>query len=125
MDTVFIKGLSISTIIGAYGWERQVEQLLIFNVEMSSDVRKAAASDDLADALNYAAVGDTIKDIVQSGQFKLVETAAERVAEHIMKEYGVSWIRLEVSKPRPYSGGHAAGVLIERRATSDPGEFAA
>lgn len=114
MDIVFIRGLSVSAIIGAYDWERQVKQVLVFDVEMAADVRKAAANDQLEDALNYAAVGKIIRNVVETGEFRLVETAAERVAERLMTEFEIPWLRLEAKKPRPYSGGHSVGVRIER-----------
>lgn len=114
MDIVFIRNFTVRTIIGAYDWERQVQQLLIFNVEMAADVKQAAATENLEETVNYSAVGKTIEEVVQKGEYKLVETAAERVAERLMKEYGIQWLRVEVSKPRPYSGGHSVGVCIER-----------
>jgi 7,8-dihydroneopterin aldolase/epimerase/oxygenase len=114
MDVVYVKGLTVRAIIGAYEWERQVRQLLVFNVEMPSDVRKAAATDNLKDALNYASACEVVKEVAEKGEFQLIETAAERAAERLMKEFGLAWVRLEVSKPRPYSGGHSVGVSIER-----------
>jgi 7,8-dihydroneopterin aldolase/epimerase/oxygenase len=115
-DTVSIRGLSVSAVIGAYDWERQVEQTLVFNLDLAADVHKAAVSDDLADAINYAAVTETISAVVRDGKFQLIETAAERVAERLMAEYGISWLRLEVVKPRP-AQGFSAAVTIERSAS--------
>ena len=56
MDTIFIRGLEVSAIIGANNWERQVKQTLVFDVEMAADVSKAASTDNLEDALSYSAV---------------------------------------------------------------------
>jgi 7,8-dihydroneopterin aldolase/epimerase/oxygenase len=114
-DTVSIRGLSISAVIGAYDWERDIEQTLVFSLDLAADVRKAAATDDLADAINYAAVTETIAAVVREGKFRLIETAASRVAERLMAEYGVRWLRLEVIKPRP-AEGFSAAVTIERSA---------
>lgn len=120
MDMVFIRGLSVSAIIGVDEWERLVKQTLVFNVELAADVARAAASDDLKDTVNYATVGDVIKEVIERGRFKLIETAAERVAERLMNDFQVTWLRLELNKPRPLSGGHVVGVAIERGTTTPP-----
>ena len=79
-DYVSIKDLSVPAVIGVHDWEREVEQTLVISVDMVADVRKAAASDNLADALDYSAVASTITAVVREGKFHLIETAAERVA---------------------------------------------
>lgn len=113
-DIVSIRGLSVSAVIGAYDWEREVEQTLVFNVDMATDVSLAAASDELADApVDYAAAAQAITAVVRDGRFQLIETAAERVAERLLAGFGLSWLRVEVIKPRP-AEGFAAAITIER-----------
>ena len=114
-DTVSIRDLSVAAVIGAYDWEREVEQTLVFNVDMATDVALAAASDQLADAVNYAAVAETIATVVRDGRFQLIETAAERVASRLLADFGLSWVRVDVVKPRP-AEGFAAAITIERSA---------
>ena len=82
-----------------HAWEREVEQTLLVSVDMDADVRKAAATDDLADALDYSAVAETIAAVLRDGKFRLIETAAERVAERLLADFPVSWLRLELRKP--------------------------
>ena len=113
MDTVSIRDLRVSTIIGVLDWERETEQTLIFAVDMVSDVAQAAASDDLADALDYSAVAQTVRDVVTEGKFQLIERAAERVAGQLVADYRLSWVRVEVAKP--ISGeGYTAVITVER-----------
>ena len=114
-DTVSIRGLRVSTVIGVYDWEREIEQALSFSVDMAADVAKAAARDDIADALDYSAVAQTVKSVVIEGRFQLIETAAERVADRLIADYGLDWVRVEVVKPIP-SEGYAAAIAIERPA---------
>lgn len=121
MDTVFIRDLEVSAIIGANDWERQVKQTLVFDVEMAADVSRAASTDNLEDALDYSAVASGIKDFVRGSEFRLVETVAERVAQLIMARYGVTWLRLELKKPRPLSGRHTVGVIIQRETPPSDG----
>ncbi len=113
MDRVSIRDLRVSAVIGVRDWEREVTQTLVVSVEMAADVRKAAESDDLADALDYSAVAQVISSVVRDGRFRLIETAAERVAERLLAEYPVAWLRLEVRKPIA-DGGYTAAVTIER-----------
>ena len=120
MDTVSIRGLSVHAVIGAYDWERDIEQTLVFNVDMAADAATAAASDQLADAVNYAAVAETITAVVRDGRFQLIETAAERVAERLLADFALSWLRVEVIKPRP-AEGFSAAITIERRTGREAG----
>jgi 7,8-dihydroneopterin aldolase/epimerase/oxygenase len=112
MDTVSVRDLQVRAVIGVHEWERAIEQTLLFSVDMAADVRKAAASDDLADAVDYSAVAETIVAVVRDGKFALIETAAERVAEQLLASHGLTWLRLEVRKP--ISDGYTAVVTIER-----------
>jgi 7,8-dihydroneopterin aldolase/epimerase/oxygenase len=112
-DTVSIRDLRVSTVIGVYDWEREIEQTLIFSVDMATDVAAAASSDDLADALDYSAIARTITTVVRDGKFQLIETAAERVAGHVLSGYPVNWVRVHVVKPLP-NDGYASAVTIER-----------
>ena len=112
MDTVSVRDLSVPAVIGVLEWERAIEQTLVFAVDMGADVRRAAARDDLADALDYSAVAATIAAVVREGRFQLIETAAERVAERLLADYQLTWLRLEVRKP--ITDGYTAVVTIER-----------
>ena len=115
-DYVSVKDLNVSAVIGVHDWEREIEQTLIVSVDMvpeTADVRKAAASDDLADALDYSAVAETIGAVLREGKFRLIETAAERVAGRLLADFGLSWLRLELRKPIT-TGGYIAIITLER-----------
>jgi 7,8-dihydroneopterin aldolase/epimerase/oxygenase len=113
MDLVSVRDLPVPAVIGVHDWEREITQTLVFSVDLAADVRTAAQNDDLADALDYSAVARTIASVVQEGRFQLIETAAERVADRLLAEHPVTWLRLEVRKPIA-SGGYTAAVTIER-----------
>ena len=53
MDIIFLRDLKIETVVGIYDWERQIKQTVILDLEMATNVSKAAASDKIEDALNY------------------------------------------------------------------------
>jgi len=98
-DLVSVRDLAVAAVIGVHPWEREIEQTLVVSVEMAADVRKAASSDDLADALDYSAVAETIAAVLREGKFRLIETAAERVAGRLLADFPLSWLRLELRKP--------------------------
>lgn len=112
-DTVSIRDLRVSAVIGVYDWERQIEQTLVFGVDMAADAAAAAARDDIADALDYSAVAQTVRSVVIDGKFQLIETAAERVAQRLLTDHRLAWVRVEVAKPLP-GEGYTAAVAIER-----------
>lgn len=112
-DTVSLRDLRVSAVIGVYDWERETEQTLVFAVDMAADVAAAAVSDDIAAALDYSAVAQTVAGVVTAGKFQLIETAAERVAERLRTDYRLDWVRVEVAKPLP-GLGYTAVVTIER-----------
>jgi dihydroneopterin aldolase len=112
-DYVSVKDLSVPAVIGVHDWEREIEQTLLFSVDMVADVRKAAASDNLADALDYSAVASTIAAVVREGKFRLIETAAERVAERLLADFPVTRLRLELRKPIA-ADAYTAAITIER-----------
>lgn len=114
MDIVFIEDLRIDTVIGIYDWERRVRQTLSFDIEMAFDNTKPAASDDIADTLNYKDVSKRLIAYVSESNVGLVETLAERCAAIIRDEFGVAWVRLKLSKPGAVRGAKAVGVCIER-----------
>lgn len=119
MDHVFIEGLEIDALIGIYDWERRVRQTLVFDIEMAFDNRVPAATDDIADTLNYKAVSKRVIAYVKASEFGLVETLAERVAQIILDEFGVRRLRLKLSKPGAVRGARAVGVVIERSRPAD------
>lgn len=81
---------------------------------MGFDNRIPAASDDIADTLNYKAVSKRLIEFVQQSEFGLVETLAERCAAIVLDEFQVQWLRLKLSKPGAVRGAQAVGVIIER-----------
>ena len=114
MDIVFINDLRIETIIGIYDWERRVKQTVSLDLEMAADIRAAAATDAIEDTLNYKAVAKRLIAFVGESRFQLVETLAEKVADIVLAEFDVKWLKLTVHKPGAVRGSRDVGVIIER-----------
>lgn len=114
MDIVYIRDLKIDTVIGIFEWERRIRQTVSIDLEMATDIRKAAASDNISDALDYKSVAKRLISFVEGSEFLLVETLAEKIAAIVREEFGVPWLRLRLSKPGAVRGAKDVGVLIER-----------
>lgn len=114
MDIVFIRGLQIETVIGIYDWERRVRQPVVIDLELGADLRRAAASEAIEDALDYHAISVRLQQFVGEGQFRLVEALAEQCATLLQKEFGVTWLRLRLAKPTAIAAAVEVGVVIER-----------
>lgn len=114
MDRVVIEQLQVFATIGVYDWEQRIKQKLLFDLEMAHDNRPAAGTDNLALALDYAAVAEVITEFAQSQRFALIETMAEQVAALLMKKFEIPWLRLKLSKPGAVVNAMSVGVIIER-----------
>ena len=114
MDKIFLRELKVDTIIGIWDWERKIRQTVIIDLEMSADIARAAASDDIEDTLNYKGVAKRVQQFVGESSFQLVETLAERIAGIIRDEFDVAWVRVQVHKPGAIRGSRDVGIDIER-----------
>ncbi|PCJ50338.1 MAG: dihydroneopterin aldolase [Gammaproteobacteria bacterium] len=114
-DIVYIRDLQVETIIGIYDWERKIKQTVSIDIEMATDIAKAAKSDNIEDALNYKAVGKRIIKLVADSEYQLIETMVETIAQIVLKEFNVNWLRLRVSKPGALRGAKDVGIVIERQ----------
>ena len=113
-DIVFIQGLRIDGLIGVYAHERTARRPLVFDIEMRFDTRAAAASDQLADALDYHAVSMRLVEFAGESRFQLVETLAERCAASLPGEFGATGVRLKLAKPGAFEGAATVGVVLAR-----------
>lgn len=114
MDIVYIEGLKADAVIGVYDWEREIRQTLVLDLELASDNRAAAATDGISDAVDYDAISKRILAYVQTSEFELIETLAERVADIVLTEFNIPWLRLKLGKPGAVAEASDVGVIIER-----------
>lgn len=113
-DLVFIEDLRIQTVIGVFDWEREITQTISLDLQMAFDIKTAAASDDIADTLDYKSVSKRLIQFVEGSEFQLVEALAEHCATIVLDEFPVSWVHLKLSKPGAVRGSSAVGVIIDR-----------
>ena len=116
MDTIFITDLRIDTRIGVYEWEKHVKQSVLINIEIAMPHSRAGASDDFADALDYAAVVGRVQEFVTDHPHRLLERLAEAIATLILEEFHAPWVQVRLAKIAPLPGVKQLGVRIERGA---------
>lgn len=114
MDKIFLNDLKIDTFIGIYDWEKETLQTLEFDLEIDWDIRAAAASDDIADTLNYGDIAQTVVNFVEASRYQLIETLAEDLCGLLLKEYPIPKLKLTLSKPVALHGQNTAKIVIER-----------
>ncbi len=114
MDTIFLRDLRVETIVGVWDWERKIRQTVSIDLEMATDIRRAAASDSLDDTLNYKLVAKRVQQFVAESSFQLVETLAENIAEVVLNDFDVPWVEVRVNKPGAIRGARDVGVKIRR-----------
>lgn len=114
MDIIYLRDLRIDTVIGIYDWERRMKQTVVLDIEMATDIREAANSDNIEHTLNYKDVAKRIMTFVGESEFELVEALAEKIAEIILTEFNTSWVKLSLNKKGAVRGVRDVGVIIER-----------
>ncbi len=114
MDIVYIKGLKAETVIGIYDWEREIRQQVTLDLEMGTDIRAAAATEDVANTLNYKSIADRLLAFIEASEFQLVETMAEEIATLVLKEFPVAGLKLRLGKPGAVPAAEDVGVVIRR-----------
>ena len=115
-DVVFVKGLKVEAVIGVYDWERAITQPILIDIALETDISKAAASDDVNDALNYKAVCDDVSAWCQEIKAELLEHLAGQIADRLLANYSCHKLTLSVAKPTAIKQADAVGVQITRYA---------
>ena len=114
MDFIFLGGLQIETIIGIYDWERETKQTVILDIEMAFDIQKAAETDDIQYTLNYKTLSKRIISFVEDSKFFLVEKLISEIADIILHEFNVPWVKITLNKKGAIRGASDVGIIIER-----------
>ena len=118
MDRILIEGLAVETCIGVYDWERKIQQRLLFDLEIDTDIRVAAASDDLDKTVDYKALSDRVIEYVSGTSFELIEALVENLAQKLIEEFKLSRLVLKVSKPGAVPQAKNVALVIERGSNS-------
>jgi 7,8-dihydroneopterin aldolase/epimerase/oxygenase len=115
MDRILITALKVETIIGVHAWEMHLPRPLLIDLELGLDLRPAASSDRLRDAMDYKTVADEVRAYAASQQFRLLETLAEGIARLLFERHPILSLDLSIAKPGAVAEAKSVGVRIERR----------
>jgi dihydroneopterin aldolase len=99
MDRVTLRGLRGFGRHGVLPHERRDGQSFVVDVAVALDTRKAAASDDLADTVDYGGLAGRVVAVVEGEPVNLIETLAERIADVCLAEPRVEQVEVTVHKP--------------------------
>ena len=117
VDTVFVEGLIVKTVIGMHDWERRVLQPVVVSAWLSSAPAERPAADNLDAAIDYGAVVEAIRSFVSERTDGLLETLAEACAAMLKQRFPqVCAIELRIDKPAAARnlGCGRVGVRIRR-----------
>ena len=113
-DRLRVEGIQVECRIGAYEWEQRTPQPIQIDVELAIDASRAAATDDLNTAVDYARLVTSVKTLAQRQPYRLIETLAEAIASLVLKECSTSEALVRVKK-RSLPGIDHVAVEIHRR----------
>ncbi|MEM9622673.1 MAG: dihydroneopterin aldolase [Pseudomonadota bacterium] len=113
-DVVFIRDLAIQAILGVLPAERDHPQRVLINLQIFTDIRKAATSTELIDTVDYAWIANEVEALAQAQRCLLVESLVEAIADMVLGQPGVTAVEVEVVKPDALKQAGAVGVRIYR-----------
>lgn len=114
-DRITIHGLEAYVLIGTQDWERLTRQRLRFDLMLAVDCRRAGASDDLTDTVDYVAVGRRVHARAAASSFQLVEALAEAVAADVLAtSAAIRAVTVKITKRGTVPGAEGISVEITR-----------
>jgi dihydroneopterin aldolase len=117
-DRIVLAGMLFLARHGVNDWEKTQEQRFEVDVELATDTRAAATTDDLRNTVDYRGVYSIARDVLEGTTSELIETLAGEIAGRILAAYGtVDEVVVRVRKPDVDLGGPLdyAGVELNRR----------
>ena len=115
MDAIIIEGLKVETVVGCFAWERQIQQPLMLDLIIATNLSQAAASDELQDTLNYAEICSISAEVIQQAAPKLIEHAAQLVLDALFTTFtAIESISITIRKPAIIPEANSVGIRLER-----------
>jgi 7,8-dihydroneopterin aldolase/epimerase/oxygenase len=99
LDRLTVRGLTVRGHHGVFEHERRDGQDFVIDVTLGVDSRRAAASDDLHDTVDYGTLAEEIRQAVRNDPVDLIETLAQRLADVCLTHEQVHDVEVTVHKP--------------------------
>ncbi|MEM7531634.1 MAG: dihydroneopterin aldolase [Chloroflexota bacterium] len=122
MDKIIISNLLVRGILGIDPDERVNKQDIVINLELYTDIRRAAETEELAYSIDYSVVSNRIVKHVEESQDLLIEKLVTDVARLVLSEFEVEKVKVRIDKPRAARFGSSVGIEIVR-SRADFGEL--
>lgn len=114
MDKIIIRDLLLRGIIGINPDERVKLQDILINMVIWADIRQAANSDTIEDAVDYKSITKRVIQHVEDSSDFLVEKLVTDLARMVIVEFGVERVMVRVEKPGALRFAESVGIEIER-----------
>ena len=114
-DRIALTGLKVRGFHGVYQHERRNGQDFVVDATLWLDSRPAAASDDLADTVDYGRLAERLATVVEGEPVNLIETLAARLCEQCMADERVIAAEVTVHKPQAPIAREFADVAVTAR----------
>ena len=118
MDKIIIKNLVARGIIGLEPWEREKPQEMVINITVYTDIRRAAAEDDVTYSVNYRTIAKKAQAHAETAQCLTVEALAEDIAKICLAEPNAQKVTVRVEKPGAVRFSESVGVEITRESSA-------
>ncbi|MFP4561932.1 MAG: dihydroneopterin aldolase [Spirochaetia bacterium] len=115
MDTIIIRGLKCSCLVGVNPEERTRRQDILIDLELSLDLSAASHSDDLEDTVDYHALAERVRGTAEESGFFLIERLAGEIAEVCLKTPPVTAVTVTVRKPEALENADYPAVRLYRK----------
>ena len=112
-DKLMIHDLTVQCRLGVSEAEQAQPQSVWVDLKLNIDAAKAAHHDDVREAIDYAALVESIRECVESKPYRLLETMAEDLAALILEHFATDQVTVRVKK-RALPGIDYAAVEVER-----------
>ncbi|SEI12291.1 dihydroneopterin aldolase [Halobacillus karajensis] len=121
MDKIYVDQMEFWGYHGLFPEENKLGQRFYVDLELELDLKPAGESDDMTKSIDYGAIYEVTKKIVEGQAYKLIETVAEMIAHQLFAEFPLlEGSLVKVYKPDPPIPGHYKSVAVEiyRRRTT-------
>lgn len=120
MSKIYLEDVRIYAYHGVLPEENIIGTYYILNVELHTDLWKAAESDDLHDTISYADINDILHKEMKI-KSKLLEHVAGRIISTIHDSFPqIDYIKLKITKTAPPMQGEMTGASIELEKSFKP-----
>ena len=114
MDVISINQLEFKAYIGIEAWEQKIEQKIILDIHIGTNITAAAQSDHIDDTIDYSEIAHVIGRFLSMNRFYLLESLAEKITDLLFKQFKISWLKLAVIKPHAIANARTVSLTIER-----------